>query len=470
MNCRNPGRHVTVCVFLAGLCVMSEAEIRGIAPDMTHCQVYDLRQYGRLGDVVGLSMATTAWNIGDAPMPWYAIPDENHPFLAQNVFRLKTVDGSERFEQIGQKWCMHGFCALGGAQCGGQCQGPRCSMMGVGCTPTNAAGVQASQNGLGPRFEINPWTRGWTYEGSHLWQGSHDHDPVQHRLQVHDADLDPAQNPGATYYAESYYVCPEDRQTMNNAGWKPVTPSFNTECYPTCPIPPSDCWCFTMSGYGTMPEPGFAIEAWAGATQTLLAQEIPVIEFESPDGRCILAAMATDLGGGTWHYEYALLNVDMDRQVGSFSVPIGPDTTITNVGFHAVEHHDEPFNTTDPDAVAIDNAPWDWEVTDSVVTWSTTSNPLRWGTVYNFRFDADDDPETTTVTVGLFRPGEPETLGGITVGPHPQPQSLASFADFQSCFSGGADAGPGCDRFDYEADGSVDLNDYHSFLTTLVGP
>ena len=102
--------------------------------------------------------------------------------------------------------------------------------------------------------------------------------------------------------------------------------------------------------------------------------------------------------------------------------------------------------------------------------WSTTSKPLRWGTLYNFRFDADDHPETTTVTVGLFRPGEPETLGGITIGPHPQPQSLASFADFQTCFSGGADTGPGCDRFDYEADGDVDLDDYSSFLTALVGP
>ena len=109
-------------------------------------------------------------------------------------------------------------------------------------------------------------------------------------------------------------------------------------------------------------------------------------------------------------------------------------------------------------------------MTDSAVTWSTASNPLRWGTLYNFRFDADDDPEITTVTVGLFRPGEPETLGGITIGPHPQPQSLMSFAGFQNCYSGQADAGPGCDRFDHELDGDVDLDDYSAFMDAYTGP
>ena len=66
-----------------------------------------------------------------------------------------------------------------------------------------------------------------------------------------------------------------------------------------------------------------------------------------------------------------------------------PGAVIANVGFHAVAHHDEEVNTADPDAVLIDNAPWAFEVASNAATWSTLTNPLRWGTLYNFRFDAD---------------------------------------------------------------------------------
>jgi hypothetical protein len=45
------------------------------------------------------------------------------------------------------------------------------------------------------------------------------------------------------------------------------------------------------------------------------------------------------------------------------------------------------------------------------------SNPLRWGTMYNFWFDADAPPVETTATVGLFKPGSPATLSGSTLGP-----------------------------------------------------
>jgi hypothetical protein len=31
----------------------------------------------------------------------------------------------------------------------------------------------------------------------------------------------------------------------------------------------------------------------------------------------MLSVQATDLGGGTWHYEYALLNKDSDREIRS---------------------------------------------------------------------------------------------------------------------------------------------------------
>ena len=36
-----------------------------------------------------------------------------------------------------------------------------------------------------------------------------------------------------------------------------------------------------------------------------------------------LAAVTTNLGGGSFHYEYALMNFDFERQIQSFSLPIG---------------------------------------------------------------------------------------------------------------------------------------------------
>jgi hypothetical protein len=239
-------------------------------------------------------------------------------------------------------------------------------------------------------------------------QGSHGHSGQEHRLQVHDADLDPAQNPGATYYSEGYYVVLDDVWAMNSAAWKEVTISSGA---------PGGTWHFGMSSSGTYPNIGFAMSAWTGSHKTILAQEIPVVEFSSPDGRCQLNAKATDLGDGQWQYEYALLNIDMDRQVGSFSIPIPPNAEVSNVGFHAAEHHGEAVNTADPDAVAIDNAPWATEVSAEAVTWTTTTNPVRWGTLYNFRFDANVPPGDTVVTLGMFRMGTPADVTGSTVGP-----------------------------------------------------
>jgi len=184
---------------------------------------------------------------------------------------------------------------------------------------------------------------------------------------------------------------------MNNASWKPVTPSGVL----------GGTWNFGMTWYSTRPTTGFAVDAWTGARQTVLAQEVPPVEFVSPDGRCVLAAKASDLGAGVWHYEYALLNVDMARAVKSLSVPIPSVGAVSNVGFNAVPSHDEPFS----------NVPWTSTVGTDAITWTTDTNPLRWGTLYNFWFDVNALPADTTVTITHYEPGTPETVSGVTTGP-----------------------------------------------------
>ena len=48
------------------------------------------------------------------------------------------------------------------------------------------------------------------------------------------------------------------------------------------------------------------------------------------------------------------------------------------------------------------------------MTWSTetfatnqNANAIRFGTLYNFRFDADQPPQTVNATVGYFKTGSP---------------------------------------------------------------
>src|SRR5205085_2144000 len=42
---------------------------------------------------------------------------------------------------------------------------------------------------------------------------------------------------------------------------------------------------------------------------------------------------------------------------------------------------------------------------------NANANALRWGTTYNFRFDADFAPVGGTATLGLWRSGSPPAVG-----------------------------------------------------------
>lgn len=389
-----------------------DASLSGGIPDLTFCELYGLQQFGRSGSVVGLALATTSWNVGSRDLMWLNSPDSRHPFIVQNIYRLKN----DRFEQIGQSWIKHGFFALGNSQCETNCtfepgHGPG-DWLGVGCTDTYDAFLNAEQSNLGPREEVNPWTAAWTFSGSHN-SSNHSHTPIAHRLQVHDNDFTPSMNVGAVYYAEGYYVHFEDINVMNSAAHKSFTVSGN----------PGGTWSLGMSGFATKPSIGFAINKWTGATRTTIAEELPVDELTSPDGRCILAAKPTDLGNGRWHYEFALLNIDMHRKVKSFSIPILDNATPENIGFSAVQSHGESFSN-DPWTASVGT---NCQVGDRCITWTTTSNPLRWGTLYNFRFDIDSPPASGGLVAGsgpfgvvaleMFEPGSPTWLTGATVGP-----------------------------------------------------
>jgi hypothetical protein len=65
----------------------------------------------------------------------------------------------------------------------------------------------------------------------------------------------------------------------------------------------------------------------------------------------------------------------------------------------------------------IGSTPWSVDQTAGSITWETetfaqnqNANAIRWGTLYNFRFDADQPPQTANATPGFFKTGSPMTV------------------------------------------------------------
>ena len=133
-----------------------------------------------------------------------------------------------------------------------------------------------------------------------------------------------------------------------------------------------------------------------------------------------MAAKATDLGTGFWRYEYAVNNLNSDRSIGSFSVPCAAGATVQNIGFHDLAYHggDGIGNTN------YDGTDWPGAFAGGTVTWSTTpfatnqnANAIRWGTLYNFRFDTNRPPTTGSVTLGEFKVVVNVTASTVVPGP-----------------------------------------------------
>ncbi|MDO8630932.1 MAG: hypothetical protein Q7R41_10605, partial [Phycisphaerales bacterium] len=156
-----------------------------------------------------------------------------------------------------------------------------------------------------------------------------------------------------------------------------------------------------------------ALRAWQDGDPSVMQTDVRV----PGEGLFILAARVSDLGTGFWRYEYALYNMNSDRSGRSLTIPVAVGALVQNVDFHDVAYHSgEPW----------DGADWASSTTAGKIVWSTdnyatnpNANALRWGTLYNFRFDSNVVPGPTTVTLGLFKPspGFPSDVTVDTVGP-----------------------------------------------------
>jgi hypothetical protein len=391
---------------------------RGSVLDVLLGELYGITSQGHIGTfptgVAGLSAATTSCNNGDTNVPWNAPMAETHPFIGLALFRLKD----DRMEMIGQNGMKHGWFALANDQCDLGCVGGGGTYLAVGCSDTYSSGNNGSRFYLGPRAEVNPYTGAWEACGSYFDgipvdcvrdENGDGLDAVAHRLEVADADLG---DTTATYYYEGCYYVADDDSTYNNIGWRECTMTWS-----------GANWSFSTQGGGLAPTIGPVIGVWGGIEKTQ-----PVADG---DGDVILSVKTTDLGGGMWHYDYALYNRHSDRGIYSFSIPV-EGVNVTNVEFRDIDQDS--------------GNDWTHTIGNSLITWSTDdyatdpdANYLRYQTLFNFRFDADAPPTDASAVGGIFKPGTGSTVYIDTQGPYAGATSVvaaASGADLQLSLAG----------------------------------
>ena len=178
-----------------------------------------------------------------------------------------------------------------------------------------------------------------------------------------------------------------------------------------------------------------AIQAWA-ATGATVQQVEP---DPGNDGIWFIGYKITTPSAGVWHYEYALFNMNLDRAIQSFSVPLGAGVNVSNIDFHAPPQEPGWANDGTFNNQGYSSTPWSVTQTADAITWNTetfatnqNANAIRWGTLYNFRFDADQPPEDANATVGFFKTGSPMMVAiqapaaGATPTPTPTATATAT--------------------------------------------
>ena len=374
---------------------------RGICPpnwvgevDVALLSINSLGQVARSGGQVVAAPSASLKNVGTADVPWHSkfsgsFPphsNDQHPFL---VWALYRIHGG-RVEQLGRSDVKHAFLTLN-TNCTG-CSADN-NILGLGCEDVYGQGTNASNNSLAPRSEITAHTGLWTHcdepppgpNPSHFDVDGNcvqDHagageDAFSHGMVIEEADLQVA---GAQYFIEAWYVVRDDVDIFNTMGYHEVAPSLN-----------GSLWSFPIQSVTLTKGP--ALDAWVDPTTTDPNEQNTV--YSSADGHLQLAVQVTGLGGGQYRYEYALMNLDFDRQVQAFSVPVPTTALLTDISFRDLDA--DPVND------------WTAGTSNGALTWTSPvpENALDWGTLYNFAFTANIAAGTGTSVLSPLEGVEP---------------------------------------------------------------
>src|SRR5437762_993900 len=295
----------------------------------------------------------------------------------------------------------------------------------VGIAVATTSCNNGDQDQIGSRAWVNPFTGSFPSNAND--HTSHHHDGVSHRVRVEADDLNQNLNQRATYFAEAQYVAPSEYtwcqahptecNMQNNASYREYSVSGTSS--------------FSFSPVGNTVRMLAAIWAWTGATVNRLEPD------PGNDGFWFMGYKVTNPSAGVWHYEYALYNMNLDRAIQSFSVPLATGVNISNIDFHAPPQEPGWSNDGTFNNQGYSSTSWTVTQTTDAITWNTetfaqnqNANAIRWGTLYNFRFDADQPPQGANATVGYFKTGSPMVVAiqapaGVGT-PSPTPTATAT--------------------------------------------
>jgi len=399
-------------------------------PDVIVGDINGIQNYNVSSGMDAVAIGTTSCNIGDLWLNWF-VGTVNVPVIGGGVYKYKVVNGSGRMEQLGQSWLKYAFFALSENFCCQTCVATDGTHLGVGCSDPYTASRNGDQGGLGPKYQVN------AHSGAH--PATHP-DPVggnNGRVQMLLGDLEPS-SASVLYFSEAMYVTPDDAQANNNdnnTSYRPLTVTTGTT---------TSGFNFT-NGSATINRKA-AVEAWKvidpGVTLTNISTPEGTVAPYDGTGRLVLGSRVTSLGGGQWHYEYALYNQNSDRAIRSFSLPIPATVTVSNIGFRDVAYLGGDGNGN----VNFNGTDWTSSVAGGAITWSTetfganqSANALRWGTTYNFRFDANSPPTTASLTLGQFK-----VVNNVVVPNIEAPSNIAAFNAMCSNSTFGVDHTTAC--------------------------
>ncbi|MBK8101389.1 MAG: hypothetical protein IPK26_30265 [Planctomycetes bacterium] len=357
--------------------------------------VDNLSYWGRRGAAhpngeIGMAMLNTMCNPGTVNIPWQAAMQPNHPKFG---FLIVRETGGRMVQISDYSFCKHAFTSTNFSGSCGTCQNPGTgSLMGIRCSDTYGAGNNGDPNWLGPATELDPWLGTWNPVGSYFDVGdpatgtgpadgtrslnTGGFDLVKNRVTVQEPELMTA---GRFFYGIHLM---HQGEAVANRGDNLASRGFN-------PVYSGGSWTLNNNSIGQVH--GSILQHWQGATLNMAGNG-------GDDGRFAVAVVTTPLGGGMYHYEYAVHNIDNNRGGAAFRIPVQAGATTTNYGFRDIDG----------------NALNQWSaarVGNEIVFSAAANNALNWNSIYNFWFDCNVPPGNGTVYLDEARVGP----GALTV-------------------------------------------------------
>jgi len=224
---------------------------------------------------------------------------------------------------------------------------------------------------------------------------------------------------GNSFLFESWYIVRDDINIYNSMATESVNPQFS-----------GSQW--SLSGASNY-RLGGAIDRWVDPSAP--GANAMNTELATSEGHAKVAVKVTDLGGGKWRYNYAVMNFDFARAETQGAEP--NLRVVSNKGFDA-------FKVSVPSGVKIlspaadvgdsnPNLNWTVDVRGGFINWSTDTSvagigdgthtfpaqlpTLDWGTLYSFSFISNAAPVAGTATLHVALAGSPATYGVATLVP-----------------------------------------------------